>query len=138
MDPFAAEEPAKPVRRHFGCLWGCLGVLAVFLLLTGGGISYTAWTLYKAMQDDPQLTTILDTVRADPRAADVTGGDFHVMQVERLTFPLPGGHRYATTYKILEPSAAGKTIVSLTLTGPDGRVVRLIPKAAGSADSNSI
>jgi hypothetical protein len=151
MEPMAAQEQEMPPRRHSGCLWGCLGTLGLLLLLAGGGIGYTAYTLYREMQGDPQLAMILETVRNDGRATAVIGGDFHVMQVERLTFSLPKGRGFATTYKILLIGAGGesmvnvrldawrkeKAIVSLTVTGNDGRVVRLVPKTA-QADTDSI
>jgi hypothetical protein len=142
--PSAADHPEIPPRRRHGCLWGCLGVLAIFLLLGGGGGGYTAWRLYKTMQSDPQLTAILDQVHADPRAADILGGDFEVMQSEKLTFPLPGSHKFATTYKVVViggygqcqvdvrlegPQNDGK-IVLLTVTGADGRRVQLVPGGA--------
>lgn len=135
-----ADDTPKPARRRPGCLWGCLGVFLLVVVLAAGGIWFTAWKVYREFQNDTQLTAILDAVRSNPRAEAILGRDFRVMEIERHTFPMPKGKGHAQTYRLvliggggesqvdvrLEPSKSGMSIVMMQLTAPNGQVIWLM------------
>ncbi len=146
MEPNPSTTDPVPPRRGHGCFFGCAVVLLLILAVGGGGIGYVAWNLYRAVHSDPQMIAVLDSVRADPRAAGVIGRGAQVMQIERRSFPLSGKRGQAVTYRLLlvgpageslvearlEPLGEGKAIVALKLTGPEGQVIWLMgPKAHG-------
>lgn len=149
MPPVDPQSHFAPHRSH-GCLWGCLGAAIFFVLMVGGGLGYTAWTGWRVLhRTDTQLTTVLAAVRADPRAIAVAGGDFRVMQIQRMSsFARSAAGTSGTTVLRLGLSGprgmsrvdagfAGKsnTVVFLTLTGPAGEVVRIVPREAPSPPS---
>jgi hypothetical protein len=155
VPPLDSHTRFAPHRSH-GCLWGCLGAAVFFVLMVGGGIGYTAWTGWRILhRADTQLTTVLAAVRADPRAFAVVGGDFRVVQIQRMSSlnRTAAGLSGKTILQLglsgprgvsrVDASLVGKTntVISLILTGPAGEVVRIVPREASlpqPAPPNSI
>lgn len=124
-----------------GCLWGCLGIVALIVLLVGGGIYLTARTLYHTIENDPQISAILDQIRRNPEAIAVIGDDAFVMQFEKRVAPPSGKGGVVTSYDIvlvgddglsrmqvrLETHGRDTEIRAIRLTAPDGHSVSLPP-----------
>ena len=139
MDSYSDEETSAHPRRRFGCLWGCLIIALLLFLVTGGTIGYVAWNMYQAIHSEPRLQAIFATVDSNPRAQQVLGGHYTMMEVEHRTFPATGRRGITETYRLvliggtgksyldarLEPGRGGMKLVSMILTGPAGELVVL-------------
>jgi hypothetical protein len=130
------DQPLPPPRRSHGCLWGCLGVILLAVLLGGGSLLWTGWWVYEGFKPDPAMERVLTAVRTNPTAHDVLGDNIKVLDVQSERFTaMFGVHREksATYTAELEGSkgrgqlhvtlhATGGTmkVVTMILTGPDG------------------
>lgn len=134
-------QPHPPKRGGLGCVWGCLIVLTITVLLIGAAVFFTARSLYRAIEAEPQIAAIVEQIRRSPQGLAMIGEDSVVMQFDKTVEPLPGRKGNATTYSIvligeagmseihvrLETGGRDTVIASLTVTDADGRTVRLTP-----------
>jgi len=74
-------QQTPPPRRH-GCLWGCLAILAVFLLPVALAAGYGAWFWYEGFRRDPVLRGVVELVSHDGTAQQVLGQNIHIEGVE--------------------------------------------------------
>jgi flagellar basal body-associated protein FliL len=149
MNP--SYEQAPP-RRRSGCLWGCLGVLLILVIILGGVFGYTAWFLHKNFDGDSRIQTIMAIVQSDARAAAVLGHNIHIAGVESRTFAMGTGIGKSASYtlrligsngegvlKVNLDLSGGKTKVTLMiLTGSDGHPHTLVGKEPESPLQQSI
>jgi hypothetical protein len=131
MDPYA--EP--PPRRHSGCLWGCLGLLAALFLVIAGVFTFGAWHFYKGFEQDARVQAIMETVRHDARAEAVLGRNIKFMAVQTHTFAFSTGRGNTASYVLRLIGSAGEgelkvdldlkdngtKITLMILTGKDGK-----------------
>ena len=141
MEPSYQDEPA-PRRRSHGCLWGCLGLFLIVLLVSGGVIGYSAWVLHKAFVNDARLQTIMAIVHNDHRAEAVLGRNIIFTKVDSHTFMRPKGAGNTSYYMLrligtngtgvlkvnLELSHGKTKVVLMILTGSDGHPHMLVGK----------
>lgn len=128
-------------RRSGGCLRGCLGAILLFAIVVGGLVFYSGWTIYHGLKNDHAVEIALSTVRANPTAVSVLGGDIAIEQVEGETFTSVTGSGKTVSYvmKLRGNRAEGQLhvifhsqareemkIVSMILTGPDEERYNLI------------
>jgi hypothetical protein len=121
-----------PPRRH-GCLWGCLAILAVFLLPVLLAAGYGAWFWYEGYRHDPVLREVVELVRHDGMAQQVLGRDIRIEGVEGSALAYVWGQE-SGTYTVLLAGNKGEgalhvtasqqaghlNVQSMTLDGPDG------------------
>ena len=129
----AQPQPA-PARSGHGCLFGCLGALAVLLLPVLLVSAYGAWFFYQGFRNDPTLRAVSELVRHDGMAEQVLGEDIRVTGVEGNAFSFMSGMGARSAYSVaLTGSKASGTLAveaetdhghvhvqSMILTGPDG------------------
>lgn len=130
-------------RRGHGCLWGCLGVLALVLAPLLFAWGYSAWHLYSNFRDSPMMRTVIATTERNGLAQHVLGAPIVVTGLEGNAFSYaPGmglrdqyvlrlqGSRATGTLDVRGRSEGGKPVVeSMILTGPDGRRYDLLKDA---------
>lgn len=132
-----------PVHRSgHGCLWGCLGLVVLVVVIFGGLFGYSAWYFYKGFENDPRLATIMDVVRSDAAAEAVLGHNIKVLEIEGRTVHLSNGNDNSASFTLRLAGSKGEgklnadldlngkklKIVRMTLTGPDGQLHVLVGK----------
>ena len=142
-----------PQSRH-GCLFGCLGALAILLLPVVLVSAYSAWFFYQGFRNDPGLRAVIELVRQDGMAEQVLGENIHITGVEgsALSF-VPGlGTHSAYSMTLTGSRGSGSLAVesdiirghahieAMVLTGPDGAHYDLMHHtvAPGSNPTTSI
>jgi hypothetical protein len=141
MEPsFPGAQP--PRRRSGGCLWGCLAVVLVVLLVVGGLFGFSAWFLHRNIENDSRLQTIMAIVRDDPRAQAILGRDIRIESVDSRTFAMGTGIGKTASYTLrlagsrgegtlevsLDLDHAQPKVTSMVLTGSDGHPYYLVGK----------
>jgi hypothetical protein len=135
-------QDAPPRRRSHGCLWGCLGLVLIVLLVSGAVVGYSAWVLHKAFESDARLQTIMAIVHNDSRAETVLGRSIIFTKVDSHTFVRPKGAGKTAFYmlrligtngtgvlKVNLDLSRGKTkVILMILTGSDGHPHTLVGK----------
>ena len=141
MEP-SYQDASPQHRRSHGCLWGCLGLVLVVLLVSGAVVGYSAWILHKAFLNDARLQTIMAIDHNDTRAEAVLGRNIIFTNVDSHTFDKPKGAGKTAFYmlrligtngtgvlKVNLDLSHGKTKVTLmVLTGSDGHPHTLVGK----------
>ena len=97
--------------RSHGCLWGCLGVVALLFLpvLLAGG--YGTWFLWQGFCHDPVMRTVTELVRRDGLAHQVLGDDVQVVGMTGNAFSYVPGMGSHSDYEVrLEGSKAEGTL----------------------------
>ncbi len=130
------DQPIPPPRRSHGCLWGCLGVVLLAILLGGGAMLWSGWYVYQGFKSDPAMQTVVAIVQSNRTARDVLGDNIAVLDVqsERFTATLGQHNEKSATYTAQLQGSKGRgelhvtlhattgalKVVSMILTGPDG------------------
>jgi hypothetical protein len=123
-----------PPRSRHGCLFGCLGVLAVLLLPLVLVSAYSAWFFREGFHHSPVLQAVTELVRHDGTAGQVLGGDIHITGIEgdSMSFMTQWGSHSAYVVGLSGSKASGTLAVaadmaeghlrveSMILMGPDG------------------
>ncbi len=129
-------------RGGRGCLWGCLGLVAIvmlpFLLFWG----YTAWFLSGGYRENPAMRVIVEMTQRNGLAQQVLGAPVAITGVEGNAFSYESGTGARNRYVLrvegprgvgtLDVSSSGNAapkIESMILTGPDGRRYDLLTNA---------
>jgi Cytochrome oxidase complex assembly protein 1 len=132
-------QTAPPPRSGRGCLFGCLGALALLLLPIPLVSAYSTWFFYQGFRHDPILQAVSELVRRDGMAERVLGEDIQVTGIAGNSFSfMPGwgslrGESRSDYIVALSGSRASGTLAveaemdhghlhvdSMILTGPDG------------------
>ena len=151
MEP-SFQGPKEPRRKSGGCLWGCLAVVVVVLLVFGGLFGFSAWFLNRNIENDSKLQTIMAIVRDDPRAEAVLGRHIHIQSVESRTFLMETGVGKTASYTLrlagsrgegtlevnLDLNQAKTKVTSMVLTGADGHPLYLVGKEPENLIKQSI
>ena len=90
----------NPQPRSHGCLWGCLGVVAILflpILLAGG---YGTWFLWQGFRHDPVMRTVAELVRRDGLAHQVLGDNVHVVGISGNAFSYVPGLGSRSEYEV--------------------------------------
>ena len=141
-------EPV-PGRSH-GCLWGCLGSLAVVAAIAGGLIVYGGWFFAQGYKSDRNLDTAMAALRTNPVAHAVLGDGIAIESMESETFSAVTGKGKTVSYTVklrgnraegqlhvmLHSAGGDMKIVSMVLTGPDNERYNLT--ASQTQPSSSI
>lgn len=117
-----------PVRRSsHGCLWGCLGLVVLAVVVFGGLFGYGAWYFYKGFENDPRLATIMDVVRSNARAEAILGHDIKVLEIEGRTVHLSNGtdNSASFTLRLSGSNGEGKLDAELDLNGKKPKITRM-------------
>lgn len=128
-----APTPPPPRSGH-GCLFGCLGALAIFLLPVLLVSAYGAWFVYQGYRHSPVLQAVTELVRHDGTAGQVLGDNIHITGVEgdSFSFMTQWGSHSAYVVSLAGSKASGTLAVaadtlqghlqvqSMILVGPDG------------------
>ena len=93
-------RPRQPVSGH-GCLFGCLGALAVLLLPELLVSAYGAWFFYQGFRHDPVLQAVSELVRHDGMAEQVLGEDIRITGVEGNAFSFMSGMGAHSAYSVM-------------------------------------
>jgi hypothetical protein len=150
----AAPQPAPAPRSRHGCLFGCLGALAIVALPVVLVSAYSAWFFYQGFRNDPGLRAVIELVRQDGMAEQVLGENIRITGVDgsALSF-VPGiGTHSAYSVALTGSRASGNLAVeseivrgrahieTMILTGPDGTHYDLMHHtiAPGSNPTTSI
>ena len=151
MEPsFPGAQP--PRRKSGGCLWGCLGVVLIVLLVFGGLFGFGAWFLHRNIENDSRLQTIMAIVRNNPRAQAVLGSDIRIAGIESRTFVMATGAGKTASYTVrlvgsrgegvleakLDLNHARPKVTSMVLTGSDGHPHTLVGKGPENLLQQSI
>jgi hypothetical protein len=155
--PSSAPPPYYPQKRGYGCLWGCLGLLALLFLPVILAGAYGTWFLHDGYRRDPVLRVVGELVREEGMAHLVLGDGVVITGVEGNSFSwVPGlaSHGYVVTLQgtkgegqlavTSHAGSSGPKLDSAILTGPDGRRYDLLKHMAlpgdgeNSAPGNSI
>ena len=143
-------QQTPPPRRH-GCLWGCLGVLALvllpFLLATG----YSAWFWLEGYRRDPVLRAVVELVRGDGMAGQVLGRNIQIEGVDASAMSYMWGEQAGAYVVTLEGSKGRGTlhvmadqkngrlnVQRMILDGPDGHHYDLLHHIVQPGDSPTI
>jgi len=127
-------QPAPAPRSGHGCLFGCLGALAILLLPVLLVSAYSAWFFYQGFRNDPTLRAVSELVRRDGTAEQVLGENIRITGVTGNVFSFVPGLGTHSTYSVeLAGSRASGSLAiesatlrgqahieSMVLTGPDG------------------
>jgi hypothetical protein len=126
-------QQSPPPRRH-GCLWGCLGALAVVLLPFLFAAGYTAWFWLDGYRRDPTLRAVVELVRGDGMAEQALGRDIHITGVEASAMSYMWGRQSGAyvvtlqgskgrgTLQVIADDRSGRlNIQRMILDGPDSR-----------------
>ncbi len=149
MNP--SYEQAPP-RRRSGCLWGCLGLLAIIVVGLVGVFGYSAWFLHKSIDNDSRVQTIMAIVQSNPRAAAVLGRNITVVEVESQSFAMGTGVGKSASYTLRLIGSNGEGVLKadldlngekpkvtlMILTGTDGHPHTLVGKEPESPLQQSI
>jgi len=125
------QETRSP--RSHGCFWGCLAILAVFLLPVALAAGYGAWFWHEGFRRDPVLRAVTNLVRSDGMAEQVLGKNIHIEGVEGSALSYVWGQE-SGAYVVLLAGSKGEgrlhvtadekgghlNVQSMTLDGPDG------------------
>lgn len=130
------QEPVALPRRSRGCLWSCLGVVLLFVVIAGGALLWGDWYIHSGFKRDSALQRAMTVVREDHQARAVLGDDIQVISVQSERFSgVVGAERTRTaTYTVTLKGSKGQgrlhvtlhsdggamQLVSMVLTGPDG------------------
>ena len=129
--------------RRNGCLWGCLGVLALVLAPLIFAWGYSAWFLYRGFRESPLTRTVIEMTQRDGLAQQVLGAPVTMLGVQGNAFSyMPGtgthnrvilrveGPKGAGTLDVTSAGDAVPKIETMILTGPDGRRYDLLKDKA--------
>jgi len=142
--------PEPVPRRSHGCLWGCLGSLAVVAAIAGGLIVYGGWFFAQGYKSDRNLDTAMAALRTNPVAHAVLGDGIAIESMESETFSAVTGKGKTVSYTVklrgnraegqlhvmLHSAGGDMKIVSMVLTGPDNERYNLT--ASQTQPSSSI
>ena len=142
--------PEPVPRRSHGCLWGCLGSLAVVAAIAGGLIVYGGWFFAQGYKSDGNLDTAMAALRTNPVAHAVLGDGIAIESMESETFSAVTGKGKTVSYTVklrgnraegqlhvmLHSAGGDMKIVSMVLTGPDNERYNLT--ASQTQPSSSI
>ena len=142
--------PEPVPRRSHGCLWGCLGSLAVVAAIAGGLIVYGGWFFAQGYKSDRNLDTAMAALRTNPVAHAVLGDGIAIESMESETFSAVTGKGKTVSYTVklrgnraegqlhvmLHYAGGDMKIVSMVLTGPDNERYNLT--ASQTQPSSSI
>jgi hypothetical protein len=125
-------QQTPPPRRH-GCLWGCLAILAVFLLPVALAAGYGAWFWYEGYRRDPVLREVVELVHHDGTAEQVLGQNIRIegMEGRALAYvwgqeagayvvQLAGSKGEGTLHVTANRQGGHLNVQSMILDGPDG------------------
>jgi hypothetical protein len=135
--------------RSNGCLWGCLGAVAIVALPLVLAWGYGAWFLWHGFRDSPVARVAIEMVRRDGLAQRVLGRPIRVIGMEgnSFSFATGAGARNAYVLRLEGPRGEGTLTVTshsegsqpkidvLDLTGPDGQHYDLLHHAPVPGDS---
>jgi hypothetical protein len=134
-------------RRH-GCLWGCLAILAVFLLPVALAAGYGAWFWYDGYRHDPVLRGVVDLIRHDGTAKQVLGQNIHIEGVEGSALSyvwgqesgayvvlLAGSRGEGTLHITADEKGGHLNVQSMILDGPDGAHYDLLHQTVLPSDN---
>lgn len=139
MDPYS-EQQQMPPRRSNGCLWGCLGTLAVVAVIVLAVFGYGAWYFYNGFTADSNVQTVLAALKGDTRAEAVLGKNIKILSVSAHTYERSTGRGGTATYVLQVTGSEGDgevkaeldisndpaKITLLILTGKDGQAHYLV------------
>jgi Cytochrome oxidase complex assembly protein 1 len=111
----------SPTPRRHGCLWGCLAILAVFLLPVALAAGYGAWFWYEGYRHDPVLRGVADLVRHDGMAEQVLGQNIRIEGVEGSALAYVWGQE-SGAYVVLLAGSKGQGALHVTANEQSGRL----------------
>lgn len=123
-----------PPQKGNGCLWSCLGLVAIILLPIIGVAGYGSWLVYHSITSDAGLRTVVKTLAGDGMTRQVLGDKVHVISVEGgalsgtafsgehalYILHLRGSRGDGTATVAADLSYSSIHVTSMILTGPDG------------------
>jgi hypothetical protein len=131
--------PPPPPRGGHGCLWGCLIAVLIVAAAVIGSCSYLGWFWTTGFKNDASLQAVVAVLNVNPTARAVLGDGIKVTGVSTFAIEsnLSGKHE-SFVAAVSGSKASGRistevnsapngkaNIVTLLLTGPDGRQYNL-------------
>jgi hypothetical protein len=120
-------------------LWGCLIAAVIAITAIVGAVSYGGWWLYSGFKNDPTLHVVINTVNGDQIARSVLGDNIEITNLESSNVSedltagkhasyvahLRGTRGEGTLAVTVDATGERAHIISMILTGPDGRTYDL-------------